>query len=85
MNKQLLATLIHMKTYRNAASLTKIGHLWGIRKSIIDKVYYWVIKAIQASNLHTTYITWPAKAKKKNAKRWLEEQARVKRERIGFV
>lgn len=46
MKKQLLATLICIKSYGNTAFLTKIDDLYRMRKNTIDKVYYWVITAI---------------------------------------
>ena len=36
--RQLLATLIRMEIYGNAASLAKIGDLWGMGKGTVDKV-----------------------------------------------
>lgn len=40
-----------MGNYRNTIFLAKIGDLYKMKKEIIDKVCYQVIKAIQLSNL----------------------------------
>lgn len=50
-----------MRSYKNTTSLTKIVDLCRIGKSTIDKVFYWVIIAIQSSNLRTIHVRWPAK------------------------
>lgn len=73
MERQLLATLIHMGSYGNAASLTKIGDLCKMGKCTVDKVCCRVIIAIKSSYLRTTHIRWPAESKRKEAKRWVEE------------
>ncbi len=82
--RQLLATLIRMGSYGNAASLTKIGDLCGMGKGTVDKVCRRVITAIQSSNLRTTHVRWPAESEREEAKRWVEEQAEVKEWRNGF-
>lgn len=50
---QLLATLIYIKNYKNIAFLTKIRDLGGIKKGIVNQVYYQIIIVIQSSNLQT--------------------------------
>ena len=52
----LLATLICMGSYENAASLAKIGDLCGMEKSTVDKVRRRVTTAIQSSNLRTAHV-----------------------------
>ena len=54
--RQLLATLIRIGSYGNAASLLKIGDLCGMGKGTIDKVYCRIITAIQSSNLRTIHV-----------------------------
>ena len=73
-----------MESYGNAASLTKIDDLYGMRKDTVDKVCHRVITAIQSSNLRTIHVRWPAKSEREKAKKWVEEQTGVKEWRNGF-
>lgn len=73
MEKQLLATLIRIRSYRNGASLTKIYNLFRMKKGTVDKVCNQIIIAIQSNNLRTIYVRWPAKSTRKEAKKWIEK------------
>lgn len=44
--RQLLATLIHIRDYGNAVFLSKIGDLYRIEKVTIDKICHCLITAI---------------------------------------
>ena len=47
-------------------------------KGTVEKVCCQVITAIKSSNLRTIHVRWPVKPEREKAKRWVEEQARIK-------
>ena len=82
--RQLLTTLIRMGSYRNAASLAKIGDLCRMGKGTVDKVCRQVLTAIQSGILRTTNVRWPVGAEREEAKKWVEEQVSLSEWRNRF-
>ena len=68
-DQQLFITLVQMGTYRNGASLSKIGSFCRIGKGTVDLITQSAITAIISSNLCSINVQWPVYYGKKNCKK----------------